>query len=160
MTGVPVLTIWRRHYHILHSKAGMILTRQKFPTYCPLPICGEVHAEPIFCVSKQFGTSPLSALYHSSYIIREKRMSAECAEVSNQPHSEMHQKTSEFPTLDSYSARKLKRTGDTKSVDLCSDTIRMYSFTVYLFNSRIGCCITINHFTTLLLLSVWDLIAR
>jgi len=72
----------------------------------------------------------------------------------------MHQKTSEFPTLDSYSARKLKRAGDTKLVDSCSDTIRMYSLTVYLLHSRMGCCITVNHFTTLLLLSVGDLIAR
>jgi hypothetical protein len=83
MTGVPVLTIWWRHYHTLHSKAGTILTWQKFLIYCPLPTCGEVHAEPIFYVSKQLRTSPLSALYHSSYIIREKPMSAECADVSN-----------------------------------------------------------------------------
>jgi hypothetical protein len=54
----------------------------------------------------------------------------------------------------------VKRAEDTKLVDRCSDTIRMYSLTVYLFNSRRGCWITIKHFTTLLLLSIWDLIAR
>jgi len=35
-----------------------------------------------------------------------------------------------------------------------------YSQTVYLLNFRPGCCATINHFTALYLLSVWDLIAR
>jgi len=47
-----------------------------------------------------------------------------------------------------------------KFVDWCSDMIRMYSQTVYLLNFRMGCCTTINHFTALHLLSVWDLIAR
>ena len=60
MTGVLVLTIWRRHCHILHSKAGTMLTLQKFETYCPLPINGKVHAEPICYLSKQFRTSPRS----------------------------------------------------------------------------------------------------
>ena len=87
-------------------------------------------------------------------------MSAQCAEVSNQPHSEMYQKISEFPTLDNYFTPKLKRTGDTKLVDSCSDMIRMYSLTVYLLISRMGSCITINDFTTLLLLSVLDSIGR
>jgi hypothetical protein len=72
----------------------------------------------------------------------------------------MHYKISEFPPLDSYSALKLKMTGDLKFVDLCSDMIRMYSLTVYLLNSRMGCCTTVNHFTILLLLSIWDMIAR
>jgi len=31
---------------------------------------------------------------------------------------------------------------------------------VYLFNFRMGCCTTVNNFTALYLLSVWDLIAR
>ena len=87
-------------------------------------------------------------------------MSVECAEVSFQPHSEMHQKNSEFPTLDSRSALKLKRTGDLKFVDSCSDTIRIYAAKLYLLNSRIGCCTTVDHFTILLRLSIWDLIAR
>jgi len=160
MTIVPVLTLWRRRCHILHSKAGMIMTLQKFSTNCPLPIHYEVHGEPICHVSKQLRTSPLSTLYYSRYIITEKCMSAECAEVSNWPHSEIHRKISEFPTLDSYTTCKLRRTGDTKLEDSCSDMIRMYSLTVYLFISKMGCCITINHFTTLLLLSVWDLIVR
>jgi len=83
MTRVPVLTIWRKHCHILHSKADTILTLQKLSTYCLLPINGEVHAEPIFYVCKQFRIRPLSALDHSKYIIWEKHMSGECAEVSN-----------------------------------------------------------------------------
>jgi len=87
-------------------------------------------------------------------------MSAECAEVSNLLHSEMHQNISECPTLDSYSALNLKRTGDPKFVDLCSDMIRMSSLTVYVLNSRMCCCTRVNHFTTILRLSVWDLIAR
>ena len=41
----------------------------KISTYYPLPINGEVHAEPICYVSKQSRTSPLSTLYHSRYII-------------------------------------------------------------------------------------------
>jgi len=64
------------------------------------------------------------------------------------------------PSLDSDSAPKLKGTWDTKFVDSCSDMIRICSYTVYWLNSRMGCCITVNHFTTRLLLSVWDLIAR
>jgi hypothetical protein len=59
------------------------LTLQKFLTYCPLPINCEVHAKPVCYVSIQFRRSPLSALCHSRYIIWGKRMSAECAEVSN-----------------------------------------------------------------------------
>jgi len=82
MTGVPVLTTWRRHRHILHSKSGTILTLDKISNNCPLLINGEVQAEPICYISKQFRASPLSALYQSRYIIWEKRMSAECADVS------------------------------------------------------------------------------
>jgi len=55
MTSVLVLTIWRRHYHILHSKAGMILTRQRFSTYCLQPISGEGLAEPIFSSPNNWG---------------------------------------------------------------------------------------------------------
>jgi len=70
----------------------------------------------------------------------------------------MHQKILEFATLDSYSVHKLKTTWDTKFVDLYSEMIRMYLLTVYLLNFRMGCCTTINHCTTLHLLSIWDLI--
>ena len=66
---VPVLTIRRRHSHMLHAEAGTMSTRQKLSTYCPQPINGEVHAEPICYVSNQFRTSHSSALYHSRYII-------------------------------------------------------------------------------------------
>jgi len=92
------------------------------------------------------------------YHLREIHVRGVCRSIKLT--SEMHQKISEFPTLDSYSVLKLKRTGDLKFVDLCSDMIRMYSLTVYLLISRMGYCTTVNHFTTLLLLSVWDLIAR
>jgi len=83
MTGVPILTVWWRHCHILHSKAGMMLTLPKFSTYHLLPRNIEEYTEPICYISKQFKTSPLAALYHSRYIIWEKHISAECAEVSN-----------------------------------------------------------------------------
>ena len=72
----------------------------------------------------------------------------------------MHQKILEFPNLDSYSVHRLKRTGDTKLVDWRSDMIRMYSLTVYLPNFRMDCRTTVNHFTALHLLSIWDLIAK
>ena len=55
---------------------------------------------------------------------------------------------------------KLKRSGDTKFVDWYSDMIRMYSSIVYLLYIRMGCRTTVNHFTPLHLLSVWDLITR
>jgi len=55
----------------------------KVSTHCPLLITGEVHAQPICYISKEFRTSPLSALYYSRYIIGEKSMFAECAEVSD-----------------------------------------------------------------------------
>jgi len=160
ITGIPVFTIWRRHSHILHSKAGTILTLQRFSTNCSLPINCKFHTERIFDISKLFRASPLSPLYYRRYIIWGKRMSAECAEVLNTSHLEIHQKTSKFIIMDSYFARESKITGGTKFVDLCPDMIRMYSLTVYLIKSRMGCCITINHFRTLLLLSIWDLIAR
>jgi len=160
MTGVPVLTIWRRHCPILHSKAGMRLTLQKISTYCPLLRYNKVHPDPICYVSKQFRMSPLVMPYCSRYIIWEKHMSAEFAEVSNQPDWDMHQKILEFRTFDSYSGLTLRRAGDTKLGDSCSDMIRMYSLRVYVLSCRMGCCTTVNDFTTLLQLSVWDLIAR
>ena len=42
-TSIPVLTIWSRYCHILHSKAGTMLTLQQFSTDCPLRIYGKVH---------------------------------------------------------------------------------------------------------------------
>jgi len=77
------MTKWRRHYHILPSKAATTLTLQKFWTDCLPLINGEVHAEHICSVPKQFRTCPLSTLYHSRYNIWEKHMSVECADVSN-----------------------------------------------------------------------------
>jgi len=64
---------------------------------------------------------------HNRYIIWEIHMSVECAEISNWPHSEIHQWSSEFPSLDSDSVSKMMRPGDMKSVDWCLDMIRMYS---------------------------------
>jgi len=91
MTSVPVLTIWRRHCHILPSKAGTILTLRKFSTYYQLPINGEIRTEPIFYIFTIVRKSHFSALSHNRYIIWEKLISAACAEVLNSPHSEMHQ---------------------------------------------------------------------
>jgi hypothetical protein len=54
-------------------------------------------------------------------------MSMVCADVSNQPHSALHQKISEFPTFVTYDIYKLKTTVDTRLVDWCSDIIRIYS---------------------------------
>jgi len=71
----------------------------------------------------------------------------------------MHQNISEFPTLDSNSVLKCKKTGDTKLVDWCSDLIRMYSLTIYLVNFWMGCHTIIKDFTPIHLLSIWDLIA-
>ena len=65
MTGVPVLTIWRRLCLILPSKAGTILTQQKFSTYYPLWINSEILTEPIFYVSTIVSKSHFSAPYHN-----------------------------------------------------------------------------------------------
>jgi len=111
------MTIWKRHSHMLPCKAATILTLQKFSTYYPLPINGEIILEPILYASTIARTSHSSAPCHHTYIIWERLMSAECAEVWNWPHPEMHQKILQSPTLDSYSVQKLKRTGDTKLVD-------------------------------------------
>jgi hypothetical protein len=75
-------------------------------------INGKVQIEQIFYISKQFGTCPISSLYHWRSIIREKQMSAEWAEVSNSSHWKIHQKISEFPTLDRNCELKLMTTGD------------------------------------------------
>jgi len=47
-TGLPLLTIWNRHSHILPCKAGTILTGQKFSNYYPQPINSKILVEPIF----------------------------------------------------------------------------------------------------------------
>jgi len=97
MTGVPVLTIWWRHCCILPFKTATILTLQQFSTYYLIPIHGEILSKPIVYASSIVRTSHYSAPYHNRYIIWEKLMSAECAEVSNYPHSEMHHKDFGFP---------------------------------------------------------------
>jgi len=71
MTGVPVLTTWRRHCHILHSKAGIILPPQNFSTYCPLPINGQVHSKPICHISKNSGRDHYCPSTLQVYHLRE-----------------------------------------------------------------------------------------
>jgi hypothetical protein len=159
MTGVPVWTIRSTLCYILRSKARMMLTLQKFSAYCPLLIYCKVYTGPICFLSKQFRTTPFCALYPSRYMIWENHISTKCVEVSLLSHLEIHQKVSEMPTLDTYSTCKLKRTRDTRKVDSYLDMIRMNSNTVYLFNSKMGCGITVNHVPTLYVLSIWDLIA-
>jgi len=68
----------------------------------------------------------------------------------------MHQKISEIPNVNSFSAPKSKRTGDWKILDWCMDTFWMHSKIVNLINFRMGFWTTINHFTTLHLLNIWD----
>jgi len=55
---------------------------------------------------------------------------------------------------------KLQRTGVTKCVEWCRDMISMYFLTVDLVHFSIGCYTNVNHFTALLLVGIWDLIAR
>jgi len=97
MTGVPVLTIWMSLCHILLSKASTILTLQKFSTFCLILIHSKVHAEPICYVSQQLRTSPLSALYHSRYIIGEHRMSTECSVSNGSSRQQRFQPTTTVP---------------------------------------------------------------
>ena len=82
MTGLPVLTIWMRHSHILPCMAGTILTLQKFSTNYPLPINGEKLVETIFYASSILKMSHFSALCNHRYIIWMKVMSVEFAEAS------------------------------------------------------------------------------
>jgi len=154
MTGVPVLTIWWRHCCILPFKTAMILTLQQFSTYYPIPIHGKILSKPIVYASSVVRTSHYSAPYHNRYIIWEKLMSAECAEVSNYPHSEMHHKISDFPSLDNYSAHNFKFTGDMNLVDWCLDMIRTYTNVVFVLIFWIGCHTTINDVSALNLSSV------
>jgi len=75
MSGVPVLTRWRRHCLILPFKAGTIVTPHKFSTNYPLPINCEILAETISYTSSNVRKSHFSAPYHSRYFIWEKPMS-------------------------------------------------------------------------------------
>jgi len=82
ITGLPVLTIWKWHSHILLCKADMVLTLQMISTDYLLPIHHKILAELIIYPSRIVRTIHLSAPYHNRYIIWEKLMSTECAEVS------------------------------------------------------------------------------
>jgi hypothetical protein len=121
------MTIWRRCCLILPSKAGTMLTWQRFSIYHSLAIHGEIPSEPIFLPFSMLRKSQFSAPYRHSYIIWVQPITAVCAEVSHEPHSMMYQKMSEFWTLVIYSVQTLKRTGDTRFVNWCSDIIRIYS---------------------------------
>jgi len=160
MTGVPVLTIWRRHCLILPFMIGTILTPERFSPYYQVPIISKILAEPVLYDSSILRKSHFSAQYYNSYIMWEKPMSAECAEVSSLRHSVMYQKISDFPSLDNHSINKLKTTGDPMFMDWCSDRIRVHAKQVYLLNFRIDYCTTVNHFTALHLLSIWEFIVR
>jgi len=126
MTHAPVLTVWMRCWCLLPFKPGTMLTVQKFSTDYPLPMNGEIHSESTSYRCSIVRKYHFSTLCHRRCIICEERFSTEFAEVSNEPHSEIHQLISEFPTLDSYSICKLKCTWDTNLVDRYSDAIRMY----------------------------------
>jgi len=83
ITTVPVMTISRRHCHVLHFKSTVILTLQMISIYYPLLINHTVHTEPICLVWSIIRTSPFSTLCRSSCIISEKCMLPECAKVLN-----------------------------------------------------------------------------
>jgi hypothetical protein len=53
----------------LAHKGWYDIDSAKFSTYCPLPIKGESHPDPMCYVFKQFRTIPLSTLSHSRYIV-------------------------------------------------------------------------------------------
>jgi hypothetical protein len=82
MTGVPVLTLWRRHSY-LELEGWYDVDPGNVSTGFPLLINGEVHVAPICYVSNEHKTSPLSTPYHGRYIIWEQPMSVKCAEVPN-----------------------------------------------------------------------------
>ena len=82
MTGVLVLTKWRRHCHNLPIKAGMLLTQQKLWTYYPLPINEKILAQPTFYASSIVRKSHFFAQYHNRYIMWDNPRSTECTEVS------------------------------------------------------------------------------
>jgi hypothetical protein len=71
----------------------------------------------------------------------------------------MRRKVSEVPTVYYYVTLKLRRTRDTKLVDFFPEILSMYSYTLYLFDSRVGCSMKVNDFKPLLQLSVCNLIA-
>jgi len=159
MTSVPLLPIWRIHCRMEHCKAATCLTR-KFLTNYPLPMNGKILAGPIFHALSILRMSHVSTTYHNRCIIWVKLISMECAKLTSWSHSEMQQRMSEFPALDTYSVHILKRTGDVKLVYWCSDMIRMYLKSIYSFNFRMGNHTTVNHVTAQQLMRIYDLIVR
>jgi len=159
VTAVPVLTLWRRHPHIVPCSTNTILTQQSFSTYNPLLINSKILPQTILHTSNNVRKCHPSTPYHNKGSMWEKLMTTECVVVWYLPPSEMHQKMSDFPTLDSHSVHKLMRTRHMKLVHRCLDMIRIYSLTVCVLNFRMGCWTTVNYVTALYLLIVWDLIA-
>jgi len=127
---------------MLPFKAATTLTLQQFASYYPLPIHSELLTEPICYRTRIVKISYVTTTYHNRYMIPWKLISTECEEESNKADSEMLQKISKFPTLNSYSVYQLKRTGVTKLLDWWLDMIRMYSLTLDLINLRRGYCTT------------------
>jgi len=80
--GVQVLTVIRKHCHILPIKAGMIVTLQKYAVYYPQPINCEIPAEHIICGCSIIRKSNVFSLWCNRYIIRVEYILTECAEVS------------------------------------------------------------------------------
>jgi len=83
ITSLAVLTLCTRNSRIMPCNTGMISTDGKFATYCLLLRNVEFHSEPIWYTSIIVISSKLSSGYHNRYIICEKHLSMECAEVSN-----------------------------------------------------------------------------
>jgi len=90
VTGVQVLTIWRRHCRNFTFKVSVILALQIVSTFNPPPIHGKIVRDPIIYTSSIVRKSHDSTPYHKGSITWEKVISAVCADASNKPHSEMH----------------------------------------------------------------------
>jgi hypothetical protein len=117
-------------------------------------------ADAIFYAFRIVTTSYFSAPYDNWYIIWEKLMCMELAELSNYYHSEIHLMISQWTSLDNLSLYKLKQTADMKLVAYCSDLIRYYYNIVYRIHLKLGCRTMVYNFTVLHQLKVWVLIAR
>jgi len=124
---VLVMFIRCRHCHVLHSKNGTIFTLPTLSTNNQIPMLCGIHEEPIFSAFSIVRKSYTSTPCHNSFLIWEKHMFVECANVPNTHYWEMHQSLSELPTLDIYSVGKLERNVDMISVDWCLDVIKIYS---------------------------------
>jgi len=89
MTGVPVLTIWRRYGCILPFKAGMIFTLQMFSTYYPVPMDGKIHAELVLATGP--GDQPVVRVW-----------TAKMGLFGSRPAQQSDPRTLDRPNLDLY----------------------------------------------------------